>query len=130
MMEAPEGRNMSDAAQAAKDHLARAERSIREAQSALADAFNGLSTAIEAPVNRAYTAPSAEALAQAYRKAHKRGTPSRLDVDPELAAFASECLDSMTFHAAAAAIAARFPPGRSVSASSLHRWWHRQRTST
>ena len=130
MTEAPEGRNLADPKQALKDHLARAERSIREAQSAIADALNGVATAIEAPVNRAYTAPPAEALADAYRKAHKHGTPSRLDIDPELAAFASECLDTMTFHAAAAAIAARFPPGRRVSASSLHRWWHRQKRSS
>lgn len=62
-----------------------------------------------------------------HRRLHRVGRPSRLDWDAELANFASECLVTMTFPEAAAAIAARFPPDRRTSASGLHRWWHRQR---
>lgn len=64
---------------------------------------------------------------QEYRRMHRMGRPSILDTDAELASFAAECLVTMTFPQAAAAIAARFPPGRRSSSSGLNRWWHRQR---
>ena len=65
--------------------------------------------------------------AREHRRLHKRGFPSPLDTDPELATFAAACLQTMTFEQTAAAITARFPEGRRTSMSSLHRWWHRHR---
>ncbi|MGG7567732.1 hypothetical protein ACQ5SO_16395 [Rhodovulum sp. DZ06] len=56
-----------------------------------------------------------------------RGRPSLLDTDAELNAFVRDRVDDMTFKELAQDIARAFPPERRVSASSLHRWWHRQR---
>jgi hypothetical protein len=79
------------------------------------------STAVEAPFQPVLKD------AREHRRLHRTGFPSPLDTDPELAAFAAACLDTMTFAQTAAAITARFPEGRRTSMSSLHRWWHRQR---
>lgn len=65
--------------------------------------------------------------AEEHRRQHGMGRLSVLDTDAELAAFAAECLVTMTFPQTAAAIAAHFPPGRRSSSSGLNRWWHRQR---
>ena len=62
-----------------------------------------------------------------HRAAHRVGSPSRIDTDPELTAFIRARIDYLTFKEIAADIAAHFPPERSTSVSGLHRWFHRQR---
>ena len=62
-----------------------------------------------------------------HRAAHRVGSPSRIDTDPELTAFIRARIDRLTFKEIAADIAAHFPPERRASASGLHRWFHRQR---
>ena len=62
-----------------------------------------------------------------HRAAHRVGSPSRIDTDPELTAFIRARIDRLTFKEIAADIAAHFPPERSTSVSGLHRWFHRQR---
>ena len=62
-----------------------------------------------------------------HRAAHRVGSPSRIDTDPELTAFIRARIDRLTFKEIAADIAAHFPPDRRASVSGLHRWFHRQR---
>ena len=62
-----------------------------------------------------------------HRAAHRVGSPSRIDTDPELTAFIRARIDRLTFKDIAADIAANFPPDRRASVSGLHRWFHRQR---
>ena len=66
-----------------------------------------------------------------HRAAHRVGSPSRIDTDPELTAFIRARIDRLTFKDIAADIAANFPPERAdltgASVSGLHRWFHRQR---
>jgi len=59
------------------------------------------------------------------RAAHRIGQPSKIERDPELAAFVLARVDRLTFKALAAEVAAAFPCERHVSVSGLHRWWHR-----
>lgn len=73
--------------------------------------LNGLSFPV-APVNR-------------HRMEHRSGTPSRLDTDPDLAAFVRARINHLTFKEIEAEVAAHFPPDRRVGKSSLHRWFHR-----
>ena len=62
-----------------------------------------------------------------HRAAHRVGSPSPIDTDPELTAFIRARIDRLTFKDIAADIAAHFPPERRASVSGLHRWLHRQR---
>ena len=66
-----------------------------------------------------------------HRAAHRVGSPSRIDTDPELTAFIRARIDRLTFKEIAADIAAHFPPERThligASVSGLHRWFHRQK---
>ena len=62
-----------------------------------------------------------------HRAAHRVGSPSRIDTDPELTAFIRARIDRLTFKDIAADIAAHFPPERRASVSGLHRWFHRQK---
>ena len=82
------------------------------------DALTGLSTALEGSVQTPVEATS-------WRAAHRPGTPSRIEADPELRAFILARIDRMTFDAVVSEVAAHFPPERRVSPFALHRWWHR-----
>ena len=62
-----------------------------------------------------------------HRAAHRVGSPSRIDTDPDLTAFIRARIDRLTFNEIATEIAAQFPPERRASVSGLHRWFHRQR---
>ena len=62
-----------------------------------------------------------------HRAAHRVGSPSPIDTDPELTAFIRARIDRLTFKEIAADIAAHFPPERRASVSGLHRWFYRQR---
>jgi len=70
----------------------------------------------------AATAPPAH---DPHRAAHRVGFRSKIERDPELAAFVRDRTDRLTFPELAAEIAARVPPERRVSKSGLHRWWTR-----
>ena len=59
--------------------------------------------------------------------AHRVGSPSRIETDPELNAFVRARIDRMTFAQIEADVAAHFPPGQRASMSGLHRWFHRQK---
>lgn len=86
-----------------------------------------LQRAVQDPLKRGVQDP-VEALSpmDAHRAAHRRGTLSPLDCDPELQAFVRARLDRMTFKQLATAVADHFPPGRRTSVSALHRWYRRQ----
>ena len=62
-----------------------------------------------------------------HRAAHRVGSPSPIDTDPELTAFIRARIDRLTFKEIATDIAAHFPPERRASVSGLHRWFHRQK---
>lgn len=63
-----------------------------------------------------------DALAR-HRAAHRPGHPGRIASDPELRAFILDRIETRTFDALVAEIAAAFPPARQVRRSSLGRWW-------
>ena len=81
-------------------------------------ALTGLSTALEEGVQCAVD----PAL---HRAAHRPGTLSRINTDPELRAFILARIDRLTFDAVVSEIRSALPPERRVSRSALHRWWHR-----
>lgn len=61
-----------------------------------------------------------------HRKQHRAGRPAKIDTDPELQAFIRARIDRLTYQELAQDVAAYFPPNRSVSRSSIQRWWQRQ----
>ena len=62
-----------------------------------------------------------------HRAAHRVGSPSRIETDPELKAFVRARIDRRTFAQIEADVAAHFPPGQRASMSGLHRWFPRQK---
>jgi hypothetical protein len=60
------------------------------------------------------------------RRLHLPGSPSKLATDSELRAFVLARIEVMTFDQVVRAVAESFPPGRRISRSALHRWWHRR----
>ena len=64
----------------------------------------------------------ASALAER-RRNHRRGTLSKISLDPELRAFILTRLDTLTFEEITRDVAETFPPARRVSRSSIARWW-------
>ena len=64
----------------------------------------------------------ASALAER-RRNHRRGTLSKISLDPELRAFILARLDTLTFEEITRDVAETFPPARRVSRSSIARWW-------
>ena len=87
---------------------------------------DGLAAPIQSPVKHALNAPvtRAEILA-ARRRAHKPGTPPKIESDPELEAFILARVDCLTFKEIAAQVGAAFSPDRRVAMSSVDRWWKR-----
>ena len=79
------------------------------------DALTGLSTALEGSVQTPVESTS-------WRAAHRPGTPSRIEADPELRAVILARIDRLTFDAVVSELAAHVPPERRVSRSALHRW--------
>ena len=105
----------------------------RLAAAALADldraraAMAQLSAGLEGSINGPFNAPSnAAADLSVWRAAHRSGSPSRLDADPELRAFVLSRIATLTYDQIVQAVAASFPPARRISRSSLSRWWRRQ----
>lgn len=96
-----------------------AQRLIKDASRAIECLVTALSIGLQTPVETDVNA--------AHRRAHRPGHPSRIDADPELRAFVSARLDTLTFDQTATDIAAHFPPNRRVSRSSIHRWWQKSR---
>ena len=86
-------------------------------------AVTRLSTALEAGVQRPRQPAD-------WRAAHRRGTPSRIETDPELRALILARIDRLTFDQVVSEVAAAFPPERRTSRSALHRWWLRHDEKT
>ena len=85
--------------------------------------------AVQQPLQSPFEDPVQDAMPpiDPHRAAHRVGSPSRIDTDPELTAFIRARIDRLTFKDIAAEIAGHFPPDRRASVSGLHRWFHRQK---
>lgn len=81
--------------------------------------------AVKQPVEGSFKVPVPPV--DPHRAAHRVGSPSRIDTDPELTAFIRARINRLTFKEITAEIAANFPPDRRASVSGLHRWFHRQK---
>jgi hypothetical protein len=55
----------------------------------------------------------------------RRSNQSKIAANPDLQAFIHARIMTATFASVVADVAARFPPEKHISMSSLHRWWHR-----
>lgn len=88
----------------------------------LTDALRELKGRFNPPSTPVNTPLEGDALAR-HRAAHKPGLPGRIESDPELRTFILDRIETRTFDALVAEIAAAFPPARQVRRSSLHRWW-------
>ena len=86
-----------------------------------------LSTPVQTPFEGPSNAPATreEALA-AHRRAHRSGSPGKIEGDPELEAFIADKIATLTFAEVAEAVAANFPPDRRTSTSAVHRWWQKR----
>jgi hypothetical protein len=62
-----------------------------------------------------------------WRRRHKLGQPSLLEVDPEIRAFVDARITGTTFAGLAAEVNARFGPERMTSKSAVHRYWTRHK---
>ncbi|CAI8971060.1 hypothetical protein [Methylocaldum szegediense] len=62
-----------------------------------------------------------------WRRQHRRGTPSLLEVDQELRAYVDREIVQRTFADLALMIRETFGPERSISKSSLGRYWRRHK---
>ena len=93
-------------------------------------AIERTATVPERPPSRALRTPllSPATVATDHRRQRRPGRPSRFDTDHELRAFVLARWHAMIFDALVDAIAADFHPDRRVTASTLHRWWHRHAT--
>ncbi|WP_323005438.1 hypothetical protein [Pseudorhodobacter sp.] len=65
-------------------------------------------------------------IADQHRDMHRRGTPSRLNTDPELQAFVLARIEHKTYKEVVSDVAKSFPPERQISISSLQRWWRKR----
>lgn len=63
-----------------------------------------------------------------HRKNHRPGRPSKIDSDPELAAFICARIDRLTFFEIADEVTRHFPEERRVKKSAIYAWWARQRS--
>ena len=82
-----------------------------------------LETGHERPLKRPFNGTATRA---AHLAAHRPGTPSKIDGDPELRAFIIARLDTPKFAEIVAEVRATFPPDRHTSVSALSRWWQRE----
>jgi hypothetical protein len=62
-----------------------------------------------------------------WRRQHRRGTPSLLEVDQELRDYVDREITKRTFAELALMIRETFGPERSISKSSLGRYWRRHK---
>ena len=58
-----------------------------------------------------------------WRRLHLPGSPSKIQIDPELRAFVDERLPTMTLKQIAAACVKRFGRKRAPGKSAVHRYW-------
>jgi hypothetical protein len=94
------------------------------------DLASGPHTPVEGPLQAALNQTTAPLPPPSeHRRAHRSGRPARLETDAELQAFVAARIDRMTFDdlAEAEAVAAAFPPERSVAKSALAAWSLRRR---
>jgi hypothetical protein len=88
-----------------------------------------LEQAVEDRVQRAVQAlPEPTAPHSPHRAAHRPGRARLIDNDPELRAFITARIDSLTFYQLADDVAAHFPPERRVKKTAIHAWWKRQQS--
>lgn len=111
----------SPASRAALVEARRAAELAREAKASSDRVLSLLSTLVEGTVKPGVS----DDPAGQHRRAHRPGSLSRIEADPELRTFILARLDRLTFDQVIAEVAAAFPPGRRTSRSALNRWWHR-----
>lgn len=116
---------MTDHPGTALAELARMTAQARAAREAL-DAMAASLDTLEAIIHRGLEAPFEGVFTALPTGALRRTGRGKIEADPELQAFITARVTTMTFPELAAAVAARFPPERRVSTSSIHRWWHRR----
>ena len=115
--------NLTARAAAACDRLASALAELIALEAELRDS---LAKGLETPVKHPFNAPlTRDEILAARRRAHKSGTPPKIESDPELQAFILARVDTQTFKDTVAQVAAAFPPERRVAVSSVDRWWRR-----
>ena len=83
-------------------------------------------TPFERPSNALQTR---EEILAAHRRAHRRGTRSKIEADPELAAVITARIATLTFAQVVEAVKSHFPPDRHISLSGLHRWFRKRETA-
>ena len=109
------------AERAALDEARRAVELAREAKASSDRVLSLLSTLVEGAVKPG----ASDDPAGQHRRAHRPGSLSRIESDPELRTFILARLDRLTFDQVIADVVAAFPPDRRTSRSALNRWWHR-----
>jgi hypothetical protein len=83
--------------------------------------------ALEGPVEEGFKGAvnASSGPATEHRRQHRMGVPSKITADAEVETFVRARIAVMTFAQVVTAVAEEFPRERHISASSLHRWWHR-----
>ena len=95
---------------------------IKTSLAAVQTALNDLERVLQGEFSAESDAPLA---GTDHMRAHRRGRASKIEADPELCAFITEHIATMTFAEVVEAVRHQFPPDRQTSVSALHRWWHR-----
>jgi hypothetical protein len=116
--------SVADALAALREAAALAEAATAATGRALATVQGIVRTLAEGAVERL---PPPDALPCPHRRAHRSGTPRKIDTDPELQAFIAARIDRMTFSAIADEIARHFPEHRRVRRSAINEWWQASR---
>ena len=120
-------RDCPKAAAAALAQVALALAEVKAGQAAVARAVTGLEAALEVGLQEGLQSlPACTALPSEHRRAHRFGTPRKIDGDPELQAFIAARVDRLTFEQIAAEVAAHFPPARHVRKTAIWDWWKRR----
>lgn len=108
--------------------LNRAKDLIGEATGVLADAQGkALAAGIDLGPRLPASAFDCATPVTEHRKNHRPGPPSKIDSDPELAAFIRARIDRLTFFEIEDDVATLFPAERRVKKTTIHAWWTRQR---
>ena len=112
---------------AANAHLGEALAELIRLTEAIRDTFL---TPVQTPFERPSNAPQTrdEALA-AHRRAHRSGSPSKIEGDPELEAFIVARIETLTYAEVVASVRANFPLDRHISSSGLQRWFRRRESA-
>lgn len=121
--------NEGDQCEIARHELRIAQARATERDASVECSLKALSMAVQGPFQTTVQNRDAPPLAlDLHRAAHRRGTRSTPDTDPERPAFLRARFHRLIFKQLAEAVAVRFPLGRRTSVSALHRWFRCQTT--